>query len=332
MGRLDESHGLMVLWSDWHGNKLRRGHHAGNRFVIRIRDVSPTDVLRAKPIVDRLAARGLPNGFGPQRFGFRGNGHLLGLHLVRGDASAFLDELLGREGMDGHDEDPALPEARRLYREGDYAAALEQWPRALHFDRQALDALRRGRDARDAVGAVDVAQRTFFVTAMQSWVFNRVLAARLGEGTFDHLLPGDLAWKHDSRAVFAVDEATAAVENAEGGRVRRLEVSPSGPMWGPRMTRAGGEADALEVSALAELGLTPADLERSPSAARAEGARRPLRVAVRDAEVSGGMDEHGPYVRLTFELGRGSFATTLLAEVMKGEGVGEEDDGVEGED
>lgn len=324
IARLNDTRGIQVLWADRHGNKIRRGHHAGNRFAIRIRDVSPTDVIRAKPVVDRLVEHGLPNGFGPQRFGFRGNGHLLGLHLLRNQPGAFLDELLG---ADGHGDDPELVEARRLYREGDYAGALERWPRPLRFDRQALDALRRGRDAASAVRGVDPAQRVFFITAMQSWVFNRVLARRLDEGTFERLMPGDLAWKHDSRSVFAVDADTAAMENAEGGRVGRFEVSPSGPMWGPRMTRAGGDVDGWEVAALAELDLTPEDLEGS----RAEGARRPLRVRVRDAEVSGGVDEHGPYVRLTFELPRGSFATTLLAEVMKSGDVGDDDDATDEE-
>ena len=31
----------------------------------------------------------------------------------------------------------------------------------------------------------------------------------------------------------------------------------------------------------------------------------------------GGVDEHGPYVRLAFELPRGSFATVVLREIMK---------------
>lgn len=38
---------IEILWTDLHANKLRRGHLAANRFSIRIRDVKPTDVLRA---------------------------------------------------------------------------------------------------------------------------------------------------------------------------------------------------------------------------------------------------------------------------------------------
>src|SRR5438093_10165682 len=35
---------LTVQWASRHGNKLRLGHLAGNRFAIKIRDVNPTDV------------------------------------------------------------------------------------------------------------------------------------------------------------------------------------------------------------------------------------------------------------------------------------------------
>ena len=44
-----------------------------------------------------------------------------------------------------------------------------------------------------------------------------------------------------------------------------------------------------------------------------------LRVSVPiiDPEVEGGVDEHGAYIRLAVELGKGSYATTVLAEVMK---------------
>jgi tRNA pseudouridine13 synthase len=60
-----------VLEAHPHGRKLRRGALAGNRFRIRVR------ALRGKhdELEDRLAlirARGVPNYFGPQRFGREG--------------------------------------------------------------------------------------------------------------------------------------------------------------------------------------------------------------------------------------------------------------------
>src|SRR5712672_1922649 len=37
--------GITVRWAIRHGNKLRLGHLKGNRFAIRLRHVSPTDVI-----------------------------------------------------------------------------------------------------------------------------------------------------------------------------------------------------------------------------------------------------------------------------------------------
>jgi tRNA pseudouridine13 synthase len=53
-----------------HRNKLKTGHVAGNHFSIVISQVSHQDMPKARAIADALRARGLPNFFGEQRFGF----------------------------------------------------------------------------------------------------------------------------------------------------------------------------------------------------------------------------------------------------------------------
>ncbi len=77
-----------VLWARRHTNKLRTGHLRGNRFTLRIRDVHPEAEARAAPILEMLAARGVPNGYGEQRFGNRGDNHWTGWALVRHDRPA----------------------------------------------------------------------------------------------------------------------------------------------------------------------------------------------------------------------------------------------------
>jgi tRNA(Glu) U13 pseudouridine synthase TruD len=81
------------------------------------------------------------------------------------------------------------------------------------------------------------------------------------------------------------------------------------------MTRAAGSVDAVEHGALEAIGLTPEDLQREP--ARLKGARRPLRVPVRHAATDAGADEHGPYIRVAFDLPAGAYATVVLRELMK---------------
>ncbi len=323
--RLESHPRLKILWFERHHNKLRRGHLKGNRFVIRIRDVSPTSVVAAKRVLDRLGETGLPNFLGDQRFGYRQNSHLLGRHLLLGRDRDFLDEMLGKPRPN---DNPSQRAGREAYERGDFIAALEAWPRPLRYDRQCLDELRQGRSPADVVRRLDRNQRDFLISAWQSYVFNRVLDRRLREGTFDRLLPGDLAWKHDSRAVFAVDEATAELENGPTGRVPAFAVSPSGPLWGVDMTRAAGEPGRIEDWALAEQGLSVEQLAGVADHG-AEGRRRPLREPLIDPDLSAGVDEHGPYVRLAFELPRGVFATIALREIMKSDdmlGTGRADD------
>ena len=63
----------------------RPGHLRGNRFRILIRDVSPNAADLAAPILDRIRRDGLPNFYGPQRFGRDGETARLGLDLLHGE-------------------------------------------------------------------------------------------------------------------------------------------------------------------------------------------------------------------------------------------------------
>lgn len=75
--------GIRVLSVGRHGNKLRPGHLHGNRFNILIRDVDADADSRLAPIVERIRQLGLPNFYGPQRFGRDGETLRLGMALLR---------------------------------------------------------------------------------------------------------------------------------------------------------------------------------------------------------------------------------------------------------
>ena len=308
-----------LLWARRHHNKLRRGHLAGNRFVIHIRSVDPTAAVRAREVVDHLVKTGVPNYVGRQRFGYRQTNHELGRLLALSRWQPMLDLMLG--GPIDTDS-PATREGRDAYDRGDFSAALEVWPMQLRHDRQALDALRQGKGPRQAIMSIDNHQREFLISALQSAMFNDVLDQRSRDGLFSRLVEGDLAFKHDNRSVFGVDRATAEVENAAGGRFQRLEISPSGPMWGADMTEPTGRPLEWELRVLDRYGLSRAVLKQADHIP-AYGSRRAMRVILRSPEVSGGADEHGSYVRLVFDLTRGSFATVVLREIMKKDGENE---------
>lgn len=78
--------GLRVLSAERHGNKLRVGHLRGNRFRLRLRGVDEARRDDLDLVLARLVERGLPNAFGPQRFGKGGVSWRLGRDLVEGRA------------------------------------------------------------------------------------------------------------------------------------------------------------------------------------------------------------------------------------------------------
>jgi tRNA pseudouridine13 synthase len=92
--------GIRLLRVGRHTNKLRPGHLHGNRFRILLRNVEPTASKRLGPLLDRLRQTGLPNFYGPQRFGHGGETAHAGFALLRGEpplASASGRRLNGRD-------------------------------------------------------------------------------------------------------------------------------------------------------------------------------------------------------------------------------------------
>lgn len=93
LGQL-EGDGIRVLNVSRHTNKLKPGHLKGNRFRILIRDANNVDV---EAIRERIRSDGLPNFYGPQRFGRDGETAALGMALLKGErtriGSPFLRKL-----------------------------------------------------------------------------------------------------------------------------------------------------------------------------------------------------------------------------------------------
>ncbi len=75
--------GWRALAAERHGNKLRTGHLAGNRFTVVIRGCSDEAQARARAVLERLAQSGLMNLFGHQRFGQRGDNAALGALILK---------------------------------------------------------------------------------------------------------------------------------------------------------------------------------------------------------------------------------------------------------
>lgn len=300
---------ISVLWAIRHNNKLRLGHLKANRFAIKIRNVSPTDVLKLQPVLAEIQRRGMPNYFGEQRFGRRGDNDKLGAAYVRGDHKALLSALLGEP--DSQVDDPQTAQARTAFDRHDLEESMRHWPRHCGMERRVLHRLIKTHRPSSAVWAIDEKLRRLWVSALQSRIFNEIVAKRID--TLDRLMDGDFAYKHENGACFQVESAAA-----EQPRADTFEISPTGPLIGFRVSLPKGEPLKMEEEVFASHGLSPRDFKRAGSL-RVKGDRRPLRVRPIDVELAGGADEHGPFITVAFTLPAGSFATVLMRELMKNE-------------
>jgi tRNA pseudouridine13 synthase len=300
---------IRVLSVTRHKNKLKIGHLRGNRFVIRMRDVDMDRIGDVKAACDILVRRGVPNYFGQQRFGQRGDTWQIGKAVLQRDPVTAVDLVLGRPGPFDTGE---VLKARKLYEAGRYEAAAKAWPFGFRDNARACRAMdkSKGRHVR-AFHAIDIRLKKFFVNAYQSYLFNQVLAVRIHE--LDQVRTGDLAYKHVNGAVFRVED-----EAAEAPRAAAFEISPTGPIFGYRMTEAEGRAREIEDAVLAGQGLT-LDVFRSGREMKFHGARRPLRFAPEDLTTEFGADEHGACLELRLTLPSGCYATMVLREICKQE-------------
>ena len=312
---------IQVLWTRRHDAKLRPGQLRGNRFSIRVRRTDPLAAPRVRQALMVLERSGAPNAYGEQRFGHRRNGHVLGALLASERWEELLAELAGARGSPFPDWQR---EARERFDAGDFAGSLPLWSRGDHAERAVTRALAEGRKPRAAVMAVRGPTRGFWMNAVQSALFNAVLATRMERGLFDRFVPGDVANLHPGRSLFRVTGAMlgdAAEARTLAERLAAFEVSPTGPMIGATAMPAEEQAAELEREVIASSGI---DLPRFLASRDApEGERRSLRMRVSSAEVESGVDEHGAFVRLAFDLPRGGYATEVLAELFEASEVTE---------
>ena len=140
------------------------------------------------------------------------------------------------------------------------------------------------------------------MSAVQSEVFNRVLVARVD--TYDQIQDGDLAWIHGKGASFTVHDVVA-----EQARCEAFEISPTGPLPGPKMLRAKAAVGALEDQVMAEMDLS---FDAFSFLRSHPGGRRPLRLPVANASIS--QEDEG--AQLKFELPAGCYATSVLRQLL----------------
>lgn len=230
---------LVLLKSQRHQRKLQRGAHSANGFLLRLTGLqAERAALDAR--LEQLRSMGVPNYFGPQRFGYAGNN---------------------------------LEQAR------DFAARRE-----LPVQRNL---------------------RSRLLSAARSYLFNRVLAARVADGTWNQAQPGDLLSFTSSHSFFPASEA-----DCSDPRLAAQDMHPTGPLWGDGDLLLSGKASALE----GQIGESEKALTEWLGSAGLTAERRILRLPI------AGLTWHYPspdILQLQFVLPTGCFATAVVRELVR---------------
>ena len=229
---------LRCLASTRHSRKLQRGAHQANRFVILLTGLQ-ADPGQLDARLQRIASEGVPNYFGPQRFGRDGGNIEQARHWA---------------------ERGALPPARGT--------------------------------------------RSRLLSTTRSLLFNRVLAQRVADGSWNRILPGDCLAFTDSRSHFAAERLAA-----DDTRFDELDVHVTGPLWGSGLAPVSGAVLELEQQQAAAEPQLCQWLEN----AGLEQQRRILRLPI------GGLTWHYPAadsLEIEFTLPTGCFATAVLHELV----------------
>ena len=72
---IGDNESVTILAQHWHNKKLNRGTHRANQFIITLRDIEleGNDKSSVEQHLQNISVNGVPNYFGPQRFGWNGN-------------------------------------------------------------------------------------------------------------------------------------------------------------------------------------------------------------------------------------------------------------------
>ncbi len=301
----------------------------GNHFTITIRDINRNvDTMALQHVVTHLQKiGGFPNFYGIQRFGIiRPITHVVGKYLVRGD---FEQAVMTYIGNPLESEEQELFDIRKnLEQTRDYAAALHQYPAPFTFEKAMLNAL--VHDPHDFVSALKELPKnllTMFIYAYQAYLFNKLLSERIRQNLpLNEALPGDVILPV-RKGVITTETIPVTEHNSEkvNTQLSRGKALISGVLFGSDSPFSGGVMGEIERRVIEEEKLNPRDfiIPEIPFIS-SSGLRRPLLARVDSLEYDISEDdlhEGKQALTLSFSLPKGSYATSLLREIMKADDI-----------
>ncbi|MEW6605545.1 MAG: tRNA pseudouridine(13) synthase TruD [Thermoproteota archaeon] len=274
---------------------------AGNRFEIAIQSPRSQDLSEFVPQIAKIG-----NFYGLQRFGSeRLVTHLVGREIVRRDFKRAVELLLS---YTTEYDTPMSREIRSKSADpGNYRQVLKMLPRGMDIERQVISALVAGKDAVSALRAVPITIRRLFVQAYQAYIFNKCVSAAIA-GDEDLMQPkeGDLCFEMEGPATFG-----RIIKYDPASKVKMV---PAVRMAGYTFQPGKGRFENITKKIMEQEGVTAKDFNiKEMQELSHQGGFRQAPLWCMDFSY-----RKDPLV-VSFKLPKGSYATTLLREIIRPE-------------
>ncbi len=291
---------------------IMHGMLVGNKFRIWIRNVeNPRQFYKILKEID--GHKSFPNFFGVQRFGIaRPITHLVGKYLIENDIEKAVMTYIA-EPFEGEDEESY--KARKFLKESrDFEEALKIYPKKLEFERRIIEHLAKNPgDWENAIKTLPPNLIRIFIHAYQSYIFNRILSARIKEGLpINEAILGDIVTKelNSSEGVYVNEKNIARINRG----IKKGKCFPTGVIIGYESKIAKGEMGEIEARILEEEDIEPSKFKMPYMPWLASpGMRRSLFVPLK--RIAWAIE--GSSIFMQFFLPKGCYATSLLREFMK---------------
>jgi len=305
--------------------RVHIGDLIGNSFTIIVRDIDETITTEdIQQILHPLqSVNGFPNFFGVQRFGgIRPITHKVGRAMVDADfekaVSIYLTELSEFEGED------ASNARKQLLETNDYKQGFHQFPHRLRFEKMLMQHLiENPRDFTGALKRLPSNLLTMFVYAFQSYLFNRMLSKRIQQGLpLNEAIEGDIILPIKTSEV-TVNPLPVSKRNKDkvNKQIEQGKAVVSCILPGSDTQFADGKMGCIEQEIIDEEHVDIRDfiIPEIPVASSYGTHRAILSNFSNLSAILETDDLYPPHqkVTLSFSLRKGSYATSLLREIMK---------------
>ena len=294
-------HTLLVL-KGFSRRPLRKAYLSGNEFSITIDNTKYSDISDFIPQIKNIA-----NFYGLQRFGSkRLITHLVGREIVKRNFKKAIELLLS---YTTEYDSPRTREIREKSRDPkNYSQILKQLPKGMDIEYEVISALVNGRGPVAALRSIPIVIRRLFVQAYQAYIFNNCLSTAVlnGENIFA-CKEGDLCFEMKGQLIFGKIRKYDSHTDLVSGLVPAVRLS--GYTFQPNK----GRFEVITRRLMQEETITEKDFYiKEMEELSAPGGFRQAPLCCKDFSYMGSLT-------LYFKLPKGSYATTLLRELMKPE-------------